>query len=272
MKYVKKRTVVKKTVKRPGGRKAYAKPSVSTVKAIVKKEIARNVENKTKQAFNYGYNLYPSNSANFPLNVIELGPSANLTISQGTGQGDRIGNTIKTKRLTWKGTIVPTPYDATVNPNPRPTQVKIWIFYDRSDPTAVPQVGSNFYQDGNVSKGFQNDLVDLWAPVNTDKYRLLTSKTFKLGYSSYYGTAASPANAGAYQYYNNNDFKLNCNFSFDLTKYYPQMVKFSDAPTTPSTRGLFALFHYVNADGTAITSTFRQVDVQWMQSYEYEDA
>jgi len=264
----KKRRTLKR--KRSTKRKSYSRKT--SIKKIVKREIARNIENKCKQQFNFEKSLYPSAAVNFPDNVIELGPGALMLIAQGTGQGSRIGNTIKTKKLMFKGTVVPTPYNAGTNGNPRPVQLKMWIFYDKSDPTAVPQPGNDFFQDGGSSRGFSNDLTDLWSPINTDKYRVLASKSFKIGYSQYAGAAATPANQQAFQAYSNNDFKLNANFSFDLTKHYPQMVKFNDNSTTPTTRGLFCLFYYTGADGQQLPSTSVSLGVQYMQDYVYEDA
>lgn len=260
--------------KRTYKRKSYApKRKVTPLKKMIRREIARNIENKTTQSYNYNFPIRPATSASFQNNVFELGPAGSgMTIAQGTGQGQRIGNTIKTKKLTWKGTIVALPWDTSTNPNPRPQQVKLFVFYDKTDPTAVPQPATNFFQDGNSSKGFQDDLADLWSPINTDRYRVLTTRTFKLGYSQYAGTANTPANQGAQQAFSNNDFKLNCNFSVDLTKYYPQIVKFNDNNNIPTTRGLYALWITCAADGTVWTSTWITCAAQWVQTYEFEDA
>lgn len=272
-KYRTKRAFAKK---RTYNRKSYARKTTArkmTVKRMIRREIARNVENKTIQAYNYNFPIYHPSSTNFLNNVMELGPAGSaMAISQGTGQGNRIGNTIKTKKLTWKGTIVPLPQESTTNPNPRPQQVKLWIFYDKTDPTAVPDPRTNFFQNGNSSKGFQDDLADLWSPVNTDRYRILTSRTFKLGYSQYAGTAATPANQGQQQAYSNNDFKYNCDFSIDLTKYYPQIVKYNDASNAPTTRGLYALWTTVAADGAVMNAAWTTAAAQFVQTYEYEDA
>jgi len=260
------RKITKKTAsKQRFQKKSSRRPS--SIKKMVRSEIARTVENKTKQAFNYGKNVYGSADTNFPDNVIELGPSTVMVVQQGTSQGTRIGNRIKTKSLIFKGTLVPQPYQAS-NLSPQPVQIAMWIFYDRTDPVALPQVSTNFFQDGSSSKGFQNDLTDLWSPVNTDRYRVLAKKTFKLGFGAYEGTGIS----ASYQAYHNNDFKLNCNFSFDLTKHYPQIVKFDDNSSTPTTRGLFCLIVPFYGNGGAIANGQITVGMQYMQSYVYEDA
>jgi len=267
VKIYKKKRYVKKAKRRSVG-----KVTTSTMKTMINRAISRTIENKTAQTYNFQKVLYTSTDVSFPDNIIELGPCANMLISQGVGQGSRVGNTITTKKLTFKGTIVPYRWDSVYNNDPRPVQLKMWIFYDKSNPTAVPAPGNDFYQDGSSSRGFSNDLTDLWSPINKDRYRVLATKSFKLGFSQYQGTAGSATNQSYWQQYSNNDFKLNCNFSFDLTKHYPKIVKFNDNNTDPMTRGLFCLFYYVGADGLGLPAGTRALTVQYMQDYSYEDA
>lgn len=256
--------------KRTYKRKSYA-PKRKALKRVIRKEITRAAEKKTIQAFNYGRTIYVSGSANFPQNVIDLGPSSSMVINQGTGQGSRIGNKIQTQSLKMRGTITPLCWNTTTNPNPRPLQVKMVFFYDKSDPNALPAVGTNFFQDGNSFKGFQDDLVDMWAPFNTDRYRICATRTFKLGYAAYGGTASSAANQTAHQVFANNDFKYNCNFNIDLTKMYPKKVIYNDTGGSPTSRGLFVLFYFAAADGSFLTNTWEMCSAQWMQTYTYTD-
>lgn len=270
-KKVYRRKAPKKTYKR----KSYARKKVP-LKKMIRREISRNIENKSIQNYNLDRTLTSVfstfDSSSGPVgNIVTLGPDPfALNITQGVGQGQRIGNKIKTKRLTFKGTICPFSYGATYNPEPQPVQVKIFIFYDKDDPNAVPQpaANANFFQNGNSSTGFHGDLVDMWSPVNTDRYRVLTTKTFKLGFASATGTGSVPATQG----FSNNDFKLNCNFSFDLTKHYPKYVTYNDTSTTPLSRGLWAAFVVANASGVVMGSGNRPCGIQYMQDYVYEDA
>lgn len=269
----------RKTFKRKSFKKRTFKKRVAKltkpVKRTIQRMISRNVENKTAQVYNYERELWPVTSVNFPTqNIFPLGPDpTSIVIVQGVGQGQRIGNTIKTKKLVIRGTVVPYPYDAVFNPAPGPIQVKMWVFYDKRTPVDVPNpvAGSNFFQSGNTSKGFQNDLADLWSPVNSDIYRILATRTFKLGNAEYAGTSPPVSTASA-QYYTNNDFKYNANFSINLTKHYPKTVKFNDNTSTPSSRGLFMMVAFFNANGTQINSGYRAVGMQYMQDYHYEDA
>jgi len=272
MAYSRKNSMRRKAPKRTYKRKSYAKKVAKPLKMAIRREIARNVENKQAQYYNYDTRLYAPGNANFPNdNIFPVGVDpGSLVISQGTGQGQRIGNEIKTKKLVFKGTIVPQAYNATFNAAPMPTQAKIWIFYQKDAPTTVPNpmAGPGFFQNGSVTKGFQNNLVDMWSPVNSDAYRVLATKTVKLGYAGYDGLGAE----NQFQFYQNNDFKMNVNFSFDLTKHYPQRVKFNDNTTVPTTRGLFCMIQYVLANGFAVPTTAYMLKLQYMLDYQYEDA
>jgi len=275
MAYSRKKTF-RKNSRKGSKRKTYTRKVTKPLKMAIRREIARNVENKQSQYYNYDTRLYIPGNANFPNdNIFPVGVDpGSLVISQGTGQGQRIGNEIKTKKLMFKGTIHPLPYDATFNANPRPLQVKMYIFYQKDTPTAVPNpmAGPGFFQNGSVTKGFQNDLVDMWSPVNTDAYRILTTRTFKLGFADYSGTVQNASVRDGYQSFTNNEFRLNANFSVDLTKYYPQRVKFNDNTTVPTTRGLFCMFQYVDAGGGVLPTTAYMCNVQYMLDYQYEDA
>ena len=259
--------------KRVYKRKSYApKRKMSSVKKLVRREIARNVEDKNSQLFVTTNRLYIPGNASFPTNNIFpvcVEPTA-IVIPQGTGQGQRIGNKIKIKKFHFKGTLCPGVYDATFNVQPVPMQLKMWIFYDKKNPTEVPNptVSNDFFQNGSSSSGFSNDLIDMWRPVNSDRYRVLASRVFKLGAASNTGTGSS----ATLQYTANNDFKYNCNFSFDLAKYMPKIVQFEDTSTVPSSRGLYCMFQYVSATGSIIGTTQYCVESQWMLDCVYEDA
>lgn len=242
------------------------------MRRLIQQEIAREVENKDTQYYNLSKDLVGVASATFQDNVIQLGPNNNgtesLVIQQGVGVNSRVGNKIKTKYLMMKGTIVPLPYNATTNTAPAPLMVKMVVFYDRTNPTQEPQPATNMFQQQGANAGFFNDLTDLWRPYNTDRYRILTTRSFKLGYANNGGTGAQ----AGFQNLANNDFKMVANFKINLTKYYPKHVKYDDNAQEPTTRGLWCLFYYVAASGNIIPGTQVMANVQWMVEYKYEDA
>lgn len=264
--YRKKRTYKRRTYKR----KSYARRPTVAMKKYVKREISRNVENKTAQYFNIQQAFYyPASSGLIQENTLEmcLSPTC-LQIPQGAGQGNRIGNKIKVKKLVMKGTLNARGYDVSSNPNPKPQQVRCVLFYDKTDPNDLPAPAGDFFQLGSTSTGIIGELTDMWAPINTDRYRVLAQKYFKLGYSQYGGTNF---NADA-QAFSNNDFKYNCNIRWDLTKYYPKLVTFRDGNTDPSNRALYMQVIVVPADGTTGVSGVIPINGQYMLSVQYEDA
>jgi len=265
--YKKKSGRPKKGYSKTGSKKG--RPTVAAVKTIVKKAIARNVENKTNNYLSTGTSIYPSNSASFLSSIIPLSPyPAFIDIDQGPAQGERIGNKIKIKSLRLKGVMYPRGYSATNNLTPQPVQVIFWLLYDKQNSTIIPAPGADFLQFGNASIALQNDLVDCWAPVNTDRYRVLKKKVFKLGFADYSGTGTNVVS----QSYTNNDFSLNKTFSINLTDYVIENVKFNDNNTSPTTRGLFWMFTAVNALGTNMSATTIPASMQWNLSCDYEDA
>lgn len=260
----------KKTYKR----KSYAKKTKSSgMRKMVRREIARTTETKHREFANLLQPLYPSNSANFDNNnVIPVGlyPGAHEVV-QGTGDGQRIGNKISVKKCMFFGTLVPAGYNVTTNPVPVPTQVKMTIFYDKLFPTTrpAPQTYANILDFNNGVSGFYNDLVDMYAPYNTDRYGVFKTKMFKLGFATNNLTAAGTTGTNSFA---NNDFKYNCNFKVDLTKYMIKLQKFQDNATGSTSRQLFVMFHIVAANGQAYASTAQPVELTYWSTLAYEDA
>jgi len=263
-----KRTFKRKSSRRPL-RKAFKKsPKVQSIKRMIQTQIARNTETKIEEMINIDRSIYSTSSANFPDNVITLGPSGDLQVTQGVTQGERIGNKITTKSLWLRGTICPKTYDATTNPFPIPQVVKIVIFYDKTDPTTLPSVGTNFFQNGSANAGFQNDLVDMWRPINTERYHICCSRTLKIGHAINQGSGSLPA----WSQYSNNDFQMAGNFKINLTKYYPKKVVFDENSTTPTTRQLFCLFYCAAGSGQQNGNAWIPLTAQYAQSYKFTDA
>lgn len=241
------------------------------VKEFVKASISRKQENKTQEFYDASVALSRYGHANFiATNIRPVSPfGSNLSIIQGTSQGARIGNQITCKRLMFRGTIIPNTYNVTTNPVPKPQMVVMWILYDREVPTTDPVIGTDFLQLGGSTQALTNTLTDVTAPLNNDRYRLLTKRVFKVGYASYGGTGTQ----AAAQSFTNNDYKLNCMFRINLTKYMIKKIKFNDNNATPTSRGLFYVIQPVNADGSLGTAA---TDIPCYLSYtleiDYEDA
>lgn len=265
-----------------GKRKGYKKPTFkrfkravkkAAIKRIVRKEISRQAETKTRQVAVLGQNMWSSiATTNFDLyNIVPVGFQVGaFELAQGTGNGARIGNRIRLKKAWIKGTIIPLGYDATANPLLVPLQVKMVLFYDKQYPNTLPQVAAanNILDFNNSVQGFHNDLVDMWAPFNTDRYSIVATRTFKLGFGDNASTGTGTSGTANYV---NNDFKLNCNFSIDYTKHMCKVQSYQDNSLNATTRQLYAMWYCAAANGGQFSAAIRPFNVQYQIECKYED-
>lgn len=252
--------------KRSGGRRRATK----TTKKMVRRTIVNMAETKSMQQYVYATTPPPTTDAGFDASIRVVGPSGGtLPISQGTGQANRVGNKIQTQSCTLKGALLPLPYNATTNPNPRPMVVTMFFFLDRRSPNTIPtpQASADFYQNGNGAGTFDTELVDGLAPVNTDCYRIFMKRTFRVGCASYAGTGNLPAQ----QNYSNNDFPMLVRFKLNVTKHLPKTYKFADNNTSPTNRRLYWMCLVNWADGNAMSATTRPLEMQFIQDYRWKD-
>lgn len=247
-------------------KRAYKKkPAKKAFKKMIRKAITSFAEKKTIGFFQNGTSLISTANGSWDAtNVRAIGPPS-MVVSQGTGQGERIGNRIKVTKMLFKGVLVPLAYDVSSNPLPQPQQIRMVFFYEKSTPTSTPAPRGNFLQLGSTTVALQNDLIDMQAQFNTDRYRILGTRNFKLGFAKYDGTGADPANQG----YGNNDYKLNCNFSVDITKMIPKNAVYDDASC--QTRNLWVAFILARADGLANLSAYVPVGLQYTLDMFYTD-
>lgn len=271
----KRRRTTRRRVARRFGRRSRAprarRVSRASVKQVVKKVLARNIETKTVTLEpNTRQLAYPAAGATFnSTNVVPLGlTAAGLQVLQGVGDGQRVGNKIKIKRLTFNFVLRPRGYDVSNNARPAPNNVRIILFYDRTAPVVNPDIRSDFFDYNNTDTGPSGDLFDMLAPINTNKYRKLAERTVKLGFSEAYGSGSDIV----FQQFTNNDFKLNVMMKWDVTKYIPELVRYNDNSSTPSTRSLWAVFLPAAAHGDPGGSTTRPINLDYWLKAEYTDA
>lgn len=262
---------------RYGRRRGYAKarPRRSKPKGVtmavakyVNKVVHRNVENKTVSEKNeINFAAYFVN-ADLKVQTISPAPSS-LIINQGVGQGERIGNTIKTRKLLLKYVIFPNAYQATINDQPLPQEVIIWIGYLRNNRMKVPDATdfANFFQNGSGTSPPYSNLWDVTLPVNMDLFHVCKTIRHKIGhsvYSDYNGIKPS-------SYFSNNDFKLNASRTVDCTSYINKTLKFNDSSTVADT-GLYMWMTAVNADGSIAVYNVSTIGMFYTLRYDYEDA
>jgi len=252
-----KRTFRKKSSRRNKmGSKSFAKK--------VKNIIVRTAETKTISA-NTNFTISPYNGST-PWLDINIGlNTTNMVPSQGTGQGDRIGNKIRTKRAILTGYLHPYGWNLTNNPVPKPMEVKMVILSNKSSPQAYPNV-ANYFQRGDTSSGPAGTLSDIVSVPNRDVNVIYREKTYKLGHASETGNGFDDTQARQA----NNDFKMNCKFRVDITKYLPKTYTFNDTAVGFQERNVFMRFIMANADGS--TSAALGAATVWYQvDYKYTD-
>lgn len=274
-KVIKRKIIRRKTTRR----KVVKKSGVPTraLTKLVQRVVSRNVENKSRQAYGSMNCIYPQIGGSYawygllpltPYSSVGAPTDYTITINQGTGAGSRVGDVIKTKKVWFKGVIVPNPYSADLNPNPKPMEVCIWIFklkrqtLGNTITEANGAINNNFFQSGNTALGVNGGLFNIVQTMNTDYIRLFYKRVFKVGYSA--GTISGDRP--------NNDFAMNRKFSIDVTKYIPKNVRYNDNTDTPSIDPVYVFIAPFRADGTVQTGNYAGVNLSWELNYVYEDA
>lgn len=247
------------------------KPFVpKTFAAKVRKVVEKGEEHKEQQLYSLNTPLPPSSNGGWTASSIELSPgTVGFPIPQGAGQGQRIGNQIKTRKAWVKGVIHPLPYDATTNINPLPTEIRMVIFKDKFNRTGQPaSVALDFFQTGSTSVGPQNDLADTILDFNRDRYQIYHDQVLKVGTASYAGSGALPT----FQNFANNDFSYNVKFNVNITKFLPAVIQYNDGGTQPMSDSLWMIFLPVQAGGGAFGATQIATSMSWSAVFHYTDA
>lgn len=260
---------VKKTYKFKSGKKKYpTKPVVSKdIKSYVKKKIHANIENKINNTTSVA-NAITSYYINNNLFTLSCIPYAAIT--QGVGQGQRIGNLIRTRSCYFNFVIRPAPYSASTNPYPIP-QVVMIFFGKVKNSRAQQPISSDYakiWQTGSTTNAPYSNTLDLIATLNTDWFTVYKTLMFKIGFAQ--ADAASGSNP-AQEYYQNNDYKLNVIKKVNITQYMPKNVKFNDTTTQPTNDGLWMWAMCVPADGSQGTASVPTY-MDYNMTYTYEDA
>lgn len=200
-----------------------------------------------------GFGLPDFNSASWGLDngVYTLHPTQNrIQISQGTGQGQRVGNRIRTKSSYIKGILFTQQQNATYNPTPKPYEVLVMIYKIIGQGNTVDTSLTGLYQNGNSVSGPLGSLQDLTFPINSDRYRVFYKRIFKIGAADNTGTGASIG----LQYFANNDYKRNQVFYIPLTKYMDKIIRYNDTSTTCQNDCLYMCMLPLACDGTVLTA------------------
>lgn len=248
----------------------YASKVGGSFAAKVKKVVERDMEHKESNVYSVNTPLPSTANAGWTASSISIAPSSTgFVIPQGTGQGNRIGNQITTKKAVVKGILHQNIYDAGTNGIPLPVQVRMLIFKDKFNKAGQPAaVSLDLFQTGSTSIGPTNDLVDMILEVNKDRYQVYHDEIMKLGFANYAGTGVN-AN---FQSFANNDYSLNCEFSVDITKFIPKNIMYNDGGAAPMNDNLWMIFIPAQSVGGIIAANSTLLNMSWSAYYHYIDA
>lgn len=258
-----------KKPKTPRGKKSKSPKVPENVKQYVDKKLDADIEDKCVQV-NGGVSF--GNVVESPdFNAFPMAPLlAYWGISQGVGQGNRIGNMVKTKKVYLNYIIRPNLYDLATNPAPVPCEVQLLLGYVKNTPNTLPVAAdiSNLFQNGSSVSAPIGTLRDIISIINKDYWVIKKRWVHKVGFAENVGTGGQPSA----QYYANNDFKLNCVKSLDITKHLPATLRFNDSASQNLTKNLFFMYYAVAANGAAFGSTILPINMEFWVDYHFEDA
>ncbi len=267
---LKKRSSTKKLGYRKRRAVGKRKSSVSAgVKKYVKRALHTTIENKCVQV--NGGNSFSGVQESPEFNAYPMCPyNGYWTIPQGVGQGGRIGNQIKTRKVTLNYVLRPLPYQASSNPAPQPCEVQLMLGYVKNTPCFLPIPGdiNQLFQSGSSVTAPVGSLRDIISVVNTDYWVIKKRWTHKIGYAYNGGTGANNGN----QFFANNDFQLNVVKKIDMTKFIPKTHIFNDSFGSTNTKNLFLMYYAVPSDGGTYSSTGLVANIEFWVDFHYEDA
>lgn len=265
------------TMARPSRKKRFPKRSVKgKIAPTVRRIVDSMTETKeTRLSFNPG-GLRFYNGADWNLyNIFPITPYTGfITIAQGTGQGDRLGNEIRPISCKIRGRFWNLGHDATTNTSPQPIDVIMLVLRDKhAGADTLPGSLSALFQDGNTSISPGSNILDTVRPFNYDRYDVLAVRKKKVGFAGYNGTGAS---AGR-QYFFNNDYDANPYVTVDCTKFYPKRIRYNDTGATPDLMGkgqIFVAFLVSRSNGETPTpgGVQRSVDCTMQVELKFKDA
>lgn len=248
---VPRRKVYKPRTKKQAIKRAVSSYKKSRLTKLIKQVMTKKVETKIANPYNvsnFAILPYDVTTNNFGVEVPITQIFTNIT--QGTGQGQRIGNRINVVSLSMKGYAVcqRTALSALNNAN---VYLKLLWVRRKSNLLNINSAPSNnFLQNGNSTTSPTNQPSDILRQINKDAYIVYTSRMFKLGFSDGGVTSGTTTTPQA----PNNDFKVSKFFKVSLNKHVDKII-YDDGNASPTNWACSVVPLLCYADGTAIIST-----------------
>lgn len=212
------------------------------------------------------YNDYGANQSIIVCNAANPPSTRNLlpVLSQGLGQGNRIGNAVRVRSS--KLVVFVNVTSAASDIAATPTMIRVWIVSSKILNTNAPASlqFTDFFQLGSSNSGFQGNMLDMLFPVNTDNWTVYMDKTIKVGLGSI------PATNVNNNYPDNSSF--NHKFEFDWSDNFKSKLDYDDAPTEVTNRNLFMVYCACRSDGASATAGTTIAEFHFTNNVIYEDA
>lgn len=246
------------------------KPTVSlAVKKYVKRAIHVEVENKGIQT--YVGSDFGTIAENTTLHMFPVLPYTSfITLAQGVGAGQRVGNKITLRKVMLNYILRPNPYQVSTNTFPQPMEITMFLGNVKQYPGVKPEIGdvNILFQLNNSAIPPSGTLTDVITAVNTDDWNIQKRWNHKIGFADYSGTGINLAQ----QSYSNNDYKLNVVRKMNITSMCPKTLIFNDSNTTTQTKNLFFFYQAVAAAGGTFSATQLPCHIDYWITMDYEDA
>jgi len=255
------------------------------IKQYVKKQLDKAIENKTINEKEYDHSVIEKQllggTGHFYYSLSSL-----YNMTQGTGEFQRIGNSITNKKTILRFLIHPqimqAPYnDSSIIFNQFTYQGYFTMALIKMRDGSTPPSGlTSFLQNGNSAITPSGKVYDLLYSPNTDLYKVYWKKTYKLGPSApAYQNPHNGDSIPAYMHFNN-DFKLTASDTIRVDDYIGKngKITFNDNTVNavlPSCMSGLALIGYWTPSITDVlydngrTSFYK---VHLTAVFEYEDA
>lgn len=255
---VKKRIYKKRTVKKVGKRPLVAsKAIVSTMRKVAKQVIMKAAETKHTGVDEVEY-AFPNSSST-------LQPCVNLancfTMSQGTGDGLRIGNKINCTKANLNMII----RRNNTTSSQFPCELHVWIGHLRQSRNENPDAFLNqIYQDGSSVLPWNGSMLRTIRKTNKDLFTIYKKMVFKIGGATSTSTQ-----------FNNNDFPILQRKTISLKPLLGTITYGDDGGASNFDKDLWMWMSYVYIDDTidnlAVSPGLKPVDFLYFVDTEYKD-
>lgn len=191
-------------------------------------------------------------------------------LANGIGQDQRIGDRVTIKATYLDFIITANGYNASTNPAPQAQVVTVWVVRPKSGarlglPSTDILAGSAncklFEFQSNAESGLEGRLTDMIRKVDTDNYKVLARRTYKIGYQG------SLSTTNVVQSFQQNDFQQ---FAKDRIKLRPEDWRVNRQEVYEGLP-VYMFVTSVNADGTLANAAYIPVSFNFNCSVYYTD-